>query len=541
MENILVFGHKKPDTDSVVSSIVLSYLKNQLGYNTEPRVLGNINSETNFVLNYFKVEVPRYLNDVKLQLKDLNYQRGFMLNKDCSIEESYQKMRDYNISSIPIIDQKNKFLGTASMKDIAKDLIGDNIVNLNTSYSNIVNTLKGKEMLKIDDEIKGKIMIASYRSTTFMENVAVDNNTILIVGDRHSVIEYAIENKVKLLILTGNSYIKDRHLKAAKKNNVNIIKTDFDTFNTSRRIILANYVSTITTNKNIISFDENEDVRDFTDVANKTKYSNYPIVNEKNECLGTLRLADIADKNRKKVILVDHNESSQSVDGLEEAEIIEIVDHHRISPVGTAVPINFRNMPVGCTSTILYNMFIENNIKIPKHIAGLMLAAIISDTLLFISPTTTELDKKVANSLALIADIDYEKFGKTMFKEGSILSGKTKEEILYSDFKNFSINNQKIGIGQINTLNIEEIIKDKDEYIELINHVALNNDYLIVALFATDLINKGSYIFYNDKAKDILEHCYGIDNLTQGHFIEGYISRKKQFIPPITNALEKNS
>lgn len=539
MEKILVFGHKKPDTDSVVSSIVLSYLKNQLGFNTEPRVLGDINSETNFVLKYFKINIPRYLNDVKLQLKDLNYQKGFMLEQHCSIEESYQKMRKSNISSIPIIDKQKKFLGTASMKDIAKDLISDNSVNLYTSYDNIINTLQGRELLRIDDEIKGKIMIASYRSTTFMENVSVDNNTILIVGDRHSVIEYAIENKVKLLILTGNSYIKDRHLRIAKKNNVNIIKTNFDTFNTSRRIILANYVSTITTNNKIICFNENEDVRDFTDVANKTKYSNYPIINDNNECLGTLRLADIADKNRKKVILVDHNEVSQSVDGLEEAEIVEIVDHHRISPVGTAVPINFRNMPVGSTSTILYNMFRENNIEIPKHIAGLMLAGIISDTLLFISPTTTELDKKVAKKLAKIAEVDYEAFGKEMFKKGSILKGKTKEEILYSDFKNFSINNQKIGVGQINTLNIDEIKKDKNEYVDLINRVADNNQYLIVALFATDLINKGSYIFYNDKAKDILEHCYGIDNLTQGYFIEGYISRKKQFIPPITNTLEK--
>ena len=539
MEKILVFGHKKPDTDSVVSSIVLSYLKNQLGFNTEPRVLGDINSETNFVLKYFKINIPRYLNDVKLQLKDLNYQKGFMLEQHCSIEESYQKMRKSNISSIPIIDKQKKFLGTASMKDIAKDLISDNSVNLYTSYDNIINTLQGRELLRIDDEIKGKIMIASYRSTTFMENVSVDNNTILIVGDRHSVIEYAIENKVKLLILTGNSYIKDRHLRIAKKNNVNIIKTNFDTFNTSRRIILANYVSTITTNNKIICFNENEDVRDFTDVANKTKYSNYPIINDNNECLGTLRLADIADKNRKKVILVDHNEVSQSVDGLEEAEIVEIVDHHRISPVGTAAPINFRNMPVGSTSTMLYNMFRENNIEIPKPIAGLMLAGIISDTLLFISPTTTELDKKVAKKLAKIAEVDYEAFGKEMFKKGSILKGKTKEEILYSDFKNFSINNQKIGVGQINTLNIDEIKKDKNEYVDLINRVADNNQYLIVALFATDLINKGSYIFYNDKAKDILEHCYGIDNLTQGYFIEGYISRKKQFIPPITNTLEK--
>lgn len=540
MENIFVFGHKKPDTDSVVSSIALSYLKNQLGFKTEPMVLGDINSETKFVLNYFSIDMPRYLNDVKLQIKDLNYQKGFILEQHYSIKDAYHKMREYNISSIPIVDNSNKFLGTASMKDIARDLINEQSINLCTSYNNIVNTLEGKALLKVDNEITGKIVVASYRSTTFMENVDVDENTILIVGDRHSLIEYAIENKVKLLILTGNSYIKDHHLKWAKENKINIIKTNLDTFNTARRITLANYVSTITKNNKIICFNENDYVRDFTDVANKTKYSNYPIINDSEKCLGTLRLADISDKNKKQVILVDHNEIDQSVDGIEEADIIEIVDHHRISPVGTAAPINFRNMPVGSTSTILYTMFKEHNISIPKHIAGLMLAGVISDTLLFISPTTTDLDKTVVNQLAKIADIDYKLFGQEMFKNGSILQGKTKEEILYSDFKNFSINNQKIGIGQINTLNIEELTKEKEEYLELINRIANNNDYTIVALFATDLINRGSYIFFNDSAVDILKNCYGIEDLEQGYFMKNYISRKKQFIPPIMNALDKN-
>ncbi len=540
MENIFIFGHKKPDTDSVTSAIALSYLKNSLGFKTEPMVLGDINNETNFALKYFNVSSPRYLNDVKLQLKDLNYQKDFLLEEHSSIESAYLKMRGSNISSIPIIDDDNKFLGTASMKDIAKNLIGESDTFLNTSYANIVKTLKGKELLKIDDEIKGNILIASYRSTTFMENVKVDENTILIVGDRHSVIEYAIENKVKLLILSGNSYIKDRHLKAAKKNNVNIIKTNFDTFNTSQRIILSNYVSNITTKNKIISFNENEYVRDFKEVASKTKFSNYPIINDNNECLGILRLADIEDKNKKKVILVDHNEKSQSVDGLEEAEIIEIVDHHKIGTIGTSNPINFRNMPVGSTNTILYSLFKENNVAIPSKIAGLMLSGIISDTLLFMSPTTTEMDKVAVNDLAKIAKVNYEKFGKEMFKEGSVLKGKTKEEILYSDFKNFSIENEKIGIGQINTLNIDEIKKDQDEYVNLINKVANSLDYLIVALFATDLLNKGSYIFYNDSAKEILEKSFGIENLTQGYFIKDCMSRKKQIIPPIMNLLDKS-
>lgn len=540
MNKIFVFGHKKPDTDSVTSSIVLANLKNKLGIKAEPCVLGDINSETEFVLNYFKIKKPRYLNDVKLQIKDLNYQKGFLIEESNSIEDAYFLMRQTNISSIPVVNENKKFKGTASMKDIAKRLIGEEEITLNTSYDNIVKTLHGKPFLKINQEIKGNILAAAYRSTTFIENVNINTNSILIVGDRHSVIEYAIKNKAKLIVLTGNSYIKDEHLKLAKKNNVNIIKTDFDTFKTSRRIILANYIKNITTNEKIISFNQNEYVRDFTDKANKTKFSNFPIINDNNDCLGIIRLTDIANKNKKKVILVDHNEETQSVDGLEEAEIIEIIDHHKIGSIGTSKPINFRNMPLGSTNSILFKLYKENNVTISKKIAGLMLSGIISDTLLFMSPTTTELDIKIASELAKIAEIDLTDFGKKMFEEGSSLKGKTKEQILYSDFKNFSINNKKIGIGQINTLNNNEILKETSEYVKLINKISKTNDYLIVALFVTDLINKGSYIFFNDKAKEILENSFEIKNLTQGFFIKNCMSRKKQIIPPIMNILEKN-
>ncbi|MEG0025644.1 MAG: putative manganese-dependent inorganic diphosphatase [Bacilli bacterium] len=541
MEKIFIIGHKKPDTDSVVSSIALSYLKNKLGYNTSPMVLGNINNETNFVLKYFKTKTPDYLNDVKLQLKDLNYQKKFLIEQHQSIEKAFLKMSEYAISSIPVINNKNIFLGTASMKDIAKDLIGDDNTHLCTSYTNIVNTIKGTPLLKINQEIKGCIKIASYRSTTFKENVKLDSDTILILGDRHSVIEHAILSKIKLIILTGNADIKKEHLKLATKNKINIIKTKYDTFNTSRRIILANYVSNITTSQKIVCFNELENVHDFIEIANKTKYSNYPIINNKQECLGILRLADVNDKKRKQVILVDHNELDQSVDGINEADIIEIIDHHKIGNIGTMLPIYFRNMPVGSTSTIIYNLFKENNIEIPKNIAGLMLAGIISDTLLFASPTTTTIDKIIANNLAKIAQINCETFAKQMFLEGSSLKGKTKEEILYSDFKNFTINNQKIGIGQINTFNINEINKHQKDYLKLIENIAKNNDYLIIALFAIDIINKGSYIYFNNNSKDILENSFNVTNLTQGYYLKNCISRKKQIIPVIMNTLEKNS
>lgn len=539
MEQTFIFGHKKPDTDSVCSAISLSYLKNKLGYNTIPMVLGEINHETKFVLNYFKIKVPKYLNDVKLQIKDLNYSKGIYINQYNSLYNVYNYMNNNQITNVPIVDENQKFLGMTSMKDITKDLITNDFEILCTSYDNIVEALSGKELLRFNDKIEGNILVASYKSTTFIENVKIDHNTILIVGDRHSIIEHAIENKVKLIILTGSSRIKEEHLQKARENKVNIIKTNYFSFKVARTIELANYVKNIINNDNIVCFDELEDVNDFSDLANKTRYSYFPVVNKKNQCLGLIKLADLASKNKKKVILVDHNEYEQSVDGLEDAEIIEIIDHHKLGNIGTSLPINFRNMPVGSTNTIIYLMYKENHIEIPKEIAGIMLSGIISDTLLFASPTTTELDKQIGAHLANIAQVNINEFAMEMFKAGSILKGKNYEEILYTDFKTFTISNKKIGVSQISTINVEEFDKASNDYINLIEKIATNNNYHILILLVTDIINNGSYIYYNKAAEDILNNCFEISEIKEGYYLKGVISRKKQIIPPIMDFFDK--
>lgn len=538
MEKTFIFGHKKPDTDSVCSAISLSYLKNKLGFNTVPMVLGEINNETKFVLKYFKVECPNYLNDVKLQLKDLDYLKDAYVDRKASLFATYNYMNELKISNVPIVDENRKFLGTISMKDITKEIITGDIEVLCTSYTNIVETLRGKALLKFDDEIKGNILIASYKSTTFIENVKLNRDTILIVGDRHSIIEYAVNSKVKLIILTGSSRIKDEHIEIAKKNNVNIIKTDYFSFKVARLIGLANYTKNIINKENIICFDECEDVKDFVDIANKTRFSYFPVINKKGVCLGLIKLADVSKKHKKQVILVDHNEYEQSVDGLDEAEILEIIDHHKLGTIGTTLPINFRNMPVGSTNTIIYMLYKENNIEIPKHIAGLMLSGLISDTLLFVSPTTTEKDKEIGLELAKIAGIDLEEYAMEMFKAGSVLKGKNHEEIFYTDFKTFTINNKKVGVSQISTVNTEEFDKKSNEYMELIEKIAKNNDYYILVLLVTDIINNGSYIYYNQAAEDILNNCFNVEKINQGYYLDGIISRKKQVIPNIMDTLK---
>lgn len=539
MNKVFIFGHKKPDTDSVCSAISLSYLKNKLGYNTVPMVLGEINNETKFVLNHFNVEVPNYLNDVKLQIKDLDYLKDVFVNKSMSIFATYNYMNEQKISNVPVVDSNNKFLGTTSMKDIATDAITGEEEVLNTSYDNIVDVLKGKALLKFDEDIKGNLLVASFKNSTFLENVKLDKDTILIVGDRHRIIEYAVESGIKLIILTGSSRIKDEHIEIAKKNKVNIIKTDYFSFRVARLIRLSNYVDTILNNENIVYFDELEDVKDFIDIATKTRYSYFPVVNKAGDCLGTIKLADSSNKHKKQVILVDHNEFEQSVDGLDEADILEIIDHHKLGTIGTSLPINFRNMPVGSTCTIIYMLYRENNVPIPKTIAGILLSGIISDTLLLVSPTTTDIDRKVSRDLSEIAEINMEEYAMEMFKAGSVLKGKNHEEILYTDFKTFTINNKKVGVSQISTVNTDEFENASKEYIELIEKIAKNNDYYILVLLVTDILNNGSYIYYNQASEDILNNCFNVEPLKQGYYLEGIISRKKQVIPNIMEVLNK--
>ena len=539
MEKIYVLGHKKPDTDSIAAAISLSNLKNELGIPAEPRTLGNLNNETKFALDYFNETEPKYLNDVKLQVKDTKYIKNYFLNSNQSIFDGYNYMNQFNIGNLPLINEDGMFTGLISMKDIAKYQMKEELNHLNASYDNILRVLNGESILKFDDNFDIKILAASYRSTRFIETVNIDEKMGLIVGDRHSIIEYAVNNKAKLIVLTGNSEIKDIHLDIAKKNKVNIIRTNYDSFTTSRKIWLSNYLNTIIENQNIICFNEEDTVDDVMDKTKRFKYSNYPIINKDNKCLGLMRISDINDATRKKVILVDHNEAIQSVDGLEEAEIVEIIDHHKIGTLGTSLPINFRNMPLGSSNTIIYLLYKENQIEIPKNIAGLMLSGIISDTLLFRSPTTTDIDKKAANELATIAEVDLEKYGMELLKAGSSLKGKSKEDILFMDFKNFTIEDKKVGIGQITTFDISEIESEKEEYVALINQMAENNDYYALALFATDIIKNGSYIYYNEQAKEVFANSFDINELKEGSYIDGCVSRKKQFIPSIINTIEK--
>ncbi|MBR6690615.1 MAG: putative manganese-dependent inorganic diphosphatase [Bacilli bacterium] len=538
MREVYIFGHKKPDTDSVTSAIALSYLKNQIGIKSKPMILGHVNKETEFVLKYFGIEKPEYLDDVKLQIKDLNYYKDCYVNEFDSISKTYNYMSDRNITGVPIVDNNRKFIGLLTSKMIGSELINGNFTKLNTSYNNILEVLKAEEILKFDEEIKGNIVAASFRSTTILNTIEFRKDTIMIIGDRHSIIEAAVKSSIKLLIIVGNLEIKEEHLSIARENKVNIIRTHYDTFHTAKLIGLSNYVKNLLTDTRTISFNENDYYDEFKDKSIKLGHNNYPVINDNGICLGLIRITDINKMNKKQVILVDHNESVQSVDGLDEAEILEIIDHHNISSLTTNMPINFRNMTVGSTNTIIYSIYNESNISIPENIAGIMLSGIISDTLKFTSPTTTEYDKYVAYRLADIAHINIDEYSNKMFKAGTNLKGKTIEEIIQGDMKIYEANNKKIVISQVISLNPEDILNRKEEFIKTLNDMKNNRGYDIVLMCVTDIIKDGSYIFFNDLSKEDVANAFGFEEIEQGYFFSKCLSRKKQLVPLIMSVIK---
>ena len=530
-----IFGHKNPDTDSVCASIALAYLKNEQGEKCVPKVLGNINNETKFALDYFKVDAPSYLNDVRVRIKKIKYDRKAYINEFASIDRAFDLMQKHNITAIPLVDENKKLTGYVTLKEIAKYLINGDKEKINTTMANIVDTLDAHIIMKFNDIITGNIMVVGMQSKAFSETVELHEDDILIVGDRYRILEYAINSKVKLIILPLNSGINEELLKKAKENKINIIETSLGSHLISNRILLANYIKSINTNYSPITVNNEDCYTDFKTMMHKINHTNYPVINNKNECLGLIRLTGPNTYEKQKVILVDHNNFAQSVDGIEEAEIVEIIDHHNLGAIGTNIPINFRCRPVGCTSTMIYDMFLEAKVPIPKQIAGLLLSAILSDTLLLTSSTTTEDDKYAAVKLASIAKIDMDKYGFAMLKAGSSMEGLSIKEIIYTDFKAYNIDKGTLGIGQINLTDISDITEKQDELVEELNYMA--DKYPIIVFFCTDIIRKGSYVYYNASSENIIKEAFGLNDIYEGKFIPKIVSRKKDFLPSILSII----
>ena len=532
MQTTYIFGHRNPDTDSICSSIALSYLKNKLGEKTIPRASGHLNNETKFVLKYFGIPEPQYINDVRIRLKNIKYDKKAAIHMHDTILNAYKHMTEQKITAVPVIDDNKKIVGFVAMKDLARYLIDDKTNHINTSFDNILKTLNGDTVVKVDDDINGNVKVIAAQRATLEEEIKLNKNDIIIVGDRYKILNYAIESKVKMIVISFNLHIADELIEKAIDNNVNIIRCKMSSFEIAKTILLSNYLISINSKIDPVIVCEDDYYQDFITLQRKTNYTNYPVVNRKNECLGSISMSWPNEYHKQKVILVDHNNFAQSVEGIEEADIQEIYDHHNLGSIGTSNPIVFRCMTVGCTATLIYDLFKENRVEIPKDIAGIMLSSIISDTLLFTSPTTTEKDKRVANNLATIAEVDVKKYGIQMLKAASSVKDLTVNEQIFQDYKSYNVGDQQIGIGQLVTLDFEDLSSNIDEYVKRLDELRSVHPGVYL-LFVTDILSNGSYVIYDTKSEDIIKDSFNLDHIEQGIFVKGLVSRKKQILPPI--------
>lgn len=539
---IYVTGHKNPDSDSICAAYAYAEFKNKIGdVETVACRLGNVNQETQYILDYFNAEAPIFLNTVKLKVEDLQFDNISPVSPEISLKTAWTIMRDKNIKTLPVADEHGHLLGVLSISNLTScymDIWDNRILSKsNTKLDNIIDTLSAKASY-INENVNtfpGKIVVSAMQSNTM--NNHIEEGDIAIVGDREEAQAELIKLNVSLIIVTGGYVPSQNIIELAKEHGVTIIVTQHDSFTTSRLLVQSIPVGYVMIKENIVSFTTDDLVDDVKSIMTETRFRSYPVLDQNGRVVGTVSRYHLISKHKKKVIQVDHNERGQSVDGLEDAEVVEIIDHHRVADIQTNHPIYFRNEPVGSTSTIVAKCFFENGIRPSRKAAGLLCGAIISDTLLFRSPTCTPQDQYICKKLAEIADINIDEFAKEMFKAGTSLKGKTVEQIFNSDFKPFTIEDTKVGIAQVNTMDIEGFMPLKEEMLNYMDQKAKESGLDMVMLLLTDILNEGSEILVTGNKPEIVEKSFNITLKNKGAFLPGVLSRKKQVVPPITNTI----
>lgn len=541
-DTVYITGHKNPDSDSICAALGYAEFKNGNGdVHAVPMRLGELNLETKFILNYFGVKEPELVETVRLSVSDLDFDKVAPVSSDISLRMALNIMKKNNVNSLPIIDNDNKLAGMVTVSDIIQNYIDvwDNTIlgTSNTSIDNILDTLNATpiSLPSISRPFTGSISIFAMGLESIKENEYKD--AIIICGNRRDVQEFAIESDISLMIVTGSGNIDEDIVALANDKNIAIIVTPYDTFMASRLITQSIPVSHTMTTENLVTFSLDDVVDEVKEKMSQSRYRSYPVIDDEKKVVGLISRYHLISSIKKKVILVDHNERSQSVDGLEESEILEIIDHHRVADVFTGSPIYFRNEPVGSTSTIIANIFFENGRRPSKKIAGILAAAIISDTLLLKSPTSTNVDKIMLNRLANIADLNIEVFANEMFKAGTSLIGRTPQELLNQDFKAFNILEEKIGISQVYTMDPESLEGMKDNLILLMEERAKEYGYSIFILMLTDIFNQASEMIVVGEHKALVAKAFGKILKNNSFNAPGVLSRKKQIVPPITNTL----
>lgn len=539
-EVVYVSGHRNPDTDSICSAIAYSYLLKAINrYNAMPVRLGEVNRETEYVLKRFDVEIPVLLKTVKQKVEDLNYDKVTVFSKELTLKTAWDLMKQQNVKSAPILDDHGQLLGLLSTSNIVEGFMekwdSSLLKDAHTPIENVIDTLEAS-ILYLNHDLKiigGDLHIAAMRGEEAKKRIK-PGDIVIVGGDRDDAVNSLIEAQVSLIILTGSLELEKDMLDKLKDKGISVISTPFNTYLTSQQIIQAIPVEYIMQKGDLKIFTTDDTLDHVKEVMSETRFRSYPVLDLNNRCVGSISRFALLKGLRKKVILVDHNERGQSIPGIEEADILEIVDHHRVADIQTVGPLLFRGEPLGSTATIVTKMFEEFDVEIPQAIAGILLGAVVSDTLLFKSPTCTPTDTKIARKLAKIAQVDIQEFAMDMFKAGTSLAGKTVEEIFNQDFKKFLFENGTVGVGQVNTMDIEGFAEYKAEMLEYMTKFAQDNNLDFVALLLTDVINANSEIFAAGPKAYLVEQAFNIKLNDSQATLKGVISRKKQVVPAIT-------
>ena len=540
-----VIGHKNPDTDSICSAISYAYLKNQIEKNDRyiPLRCGHVNQETAYVLDHFGVKAPKYITDVSPQVQDAEIRKLHGISEDISLNTAFRLMKEQECVTLPVVDHLQRLRGVITINDIAEsnmDMYDNRIVgNARTPIKNILSTIDGKVLCGNSHAFitKGKVIIAASSEEVMNDYLLEDD--LVITADRTRAQICAIKNKASCLIVCGPNKIRKSTLELAEKNEVIVIETAHDTYTTARLINHSMPVRRFMSSKDLITFKLTDSIESVHEVMAKLRIRDFPVLNENDEYVGMISRRNLLGLHKKEIIMVDHNELSQAVDGLDDAEIIEIIDHHRLGTIETTSPVYFRCQPLGCTATIVYQLFNENDIEPPKDIAGLLCAAILSDTLMFRSPTCTPYDESAARKLADIAGIEVDSFAKEMFNAGSDLKNKSAEDIFFQDFKKFNVGDISFGAGQITSMNEEdfpEIIAKLKPFMEKERaELGLDGLYFLI----TGILSESSDIICcGNGAAELAEDAFHVEARDGVLHADGVVSRKKQFIPPMVRLLQ---
>ena len=541
---VYVVGHKNPDTDSICTAIAYANLKTKLTQiRHEPRRAGQLNEETQYVLERFGVKVPLLLSDLREQIKDVDLRESEEINGNLSIRTAWEKMTEMNTHTLPIT-RDGMLEGVITKGDIAKSYMDvyDNtmLAKARTQYRNIAAAVEGKVETGNEHGYfqKGKVAIAASGKNLMTRFIEKDD--LVIMGDRVDAQQCAIDMDASCMVICQGYPISEDILRQAEKKQIVVIRTPHDTFTAAQHINQSIPVRFFMTRENLVTFHIRDFVDDVKEVMARKRFRDFPVLGNQGKFVGLVSRRRLLNVKKKQVILVDHNEKNQAVDGVEEADVLEIIDHHRLSSIETMGPVYFRNQPVGCTATIVYQMYKENDVEITPTIAGLLCSAIISDTLLFRSPTCTSLDEKVAKKLGKIAGINLEEQAQAMFKAGSSLAGKTAEDICFQDFKQFTVNDMVFGVGQLNSMSKEELQEVKEMLTPYLPEVLEKNGVQMVFFMLTDILDESTELLCcGAKAKEYIIDAFDLKEDSEKMILKGVVSRKKQLIPTLVSELQQ--